>query len=263
MTTRHYSAEGDYPFVPPLTGNPRDIAKGILDLYLIIQGAPAGSGAPIPHPTTMMIDAVASGPGCVLTFRSTFTTGDYWDYTFTVADFSQDGLLEQLTPVGGSVSGMLVYNSGRLSEASYPETTDVEVEPARVQWQIERTESLLFRNITRCNSVEDPDTLVDILNTSELGEDVIKFANGYNTKVYIEDDALVFEAGAGFGKGRMPNLGNTDTGICPEPDLDAVVEGVLVINGLLPNNGDIPLSVSSELYIEREPGRILIRKRQT
>jgi len=261
MSTRHLSTEGPYPFIPPLTGNIRALAAGIVDMYVIIQGDPTGNGAAVPYPVTTLVSAVAAGPGAVLTFRSTSASGDFWDYTFTIADFAQDGVIEQITPVGGTVSGMLVFKSDRLSEASYPETPDAEVEPARVQWQVEQTASLLFRNITRCNSVEDDQTLVDILHTSELSEDILQFANGYNTKVSIEDDVLVFEAGAGFGKGRMPNLGNTDTGACPEPDLNAVVAGVLSINGLLPNNGDIPLSVSSALYIERKPGRILIRKR--
>lgn len=262
MSTRHISAEGDYPFVPPLTGSIQDLAKGLLDMYIVIQGSPSGSGPAIDYPTTTLQSAVASGAGCILTFRSTFTDGSYWEYTFTVTDFSIDGTIEQLSPVGGDVTGMLVYTATRLSEVTYPVNTVSEIEPARVQWHVESTAEILFQNITRCNSVEDEDTLVDVLNTNELGDDVIRIEDGYNTKVSLVEGSLVFEGGAGLGKGRMPDLGNTDTGVCPEPALDAVVEGVLTINGLLPENGNIALEVSKELYLERTPGRILVKKRQ-
>jgi hypothetical protein len=261
MSTRHLSTEGAYPFIPPLTGNIRALAVGIADMYVVVQGDPTGNGATVPYPVTTLVSAVASGPGIVLTFRSIFTSGDFWDYTFTIADVSTPGLIEQVVPVGGDVTGMLVYNSRKLADVSLPENTAAEVEPARIQWHVESTAEMLFRNITRCNSVEDDQTLVDVLNTTELGDDVLRLEDGYNTTVSVDDTAIYFEAGAGIGKGRMSDLGNTTPGSCPEPDLNAVVEGVLSINGLLPINGDLPLSVSEGLYIERTPGSILIRKR--
>ena len=262
MNTRHYSSEGDYPFVPPLQDNLREIATAILDVYILIQGEPSGLTAPVPYPVTRLEGSIVVGAGRVVYLRSTATSGAYWDYTFTIPDVSKDGVIEQISPVGGDVTGMLVYKSNNLSTATFPEFMEAELEPARVQWHVETTEAILFKNISRCNSVEDEETLVEVLNTADIVDLTLRLENGYNTKVVYDDGTLLFDAGAGFGKGRMPNLGNTDPILCPEPDLDAAPEGVLTINGLLPNDGNIPLSVSSALYIEREAGRILIRKKQ-
>jgi hypothetical protein len=261
MSTRHYSSEGEYPFVPGTSGEALKLSKGILDFYAVVQGDPTGALAPVPLPITYLQDASTSGAGVILTFRSVNVNGDYWEYTFTVPDITQEGSIDNVAAVGGDVTGMLVYNSKLLGLVTYSVTTNIEIEPARVQWHAEITKNLVFHNITRCNSVQDTDTLVEILDTASLVDDTLKFVDGYNTEVTAEDSVLTFEAAAGNGKGRMPNLGNTDTEVCPDVPLGEGSNGVLTINGLIPNNGDIPLRVSSALYIESSAGSIAIKKR--
>jgi len=261
MSTRHYSSEGEYPFVPGTTGEALKLSKGILDFYAVVQGDPTGALSPVPFPITYLQDASTSGPGLILTFRSVDVTGNYWEYTFTVPDITQEGYIDNVSAVGGDVTGMLVYNSKLLKLVTYSVTDNIEIEPTRVQWHVEITKNIVFQNITRCNSIQDTGTVIDILDTSTLGDDTLKFVNGYNTEVTAQDSAITFDAAAGNGKGRIPNLGNTDTDGCPEVPFGEGPTGVLTINGLTPNNGNIPLRVSSSLYIESSAGSIFIKQR--
>ncbi len=261
MSTRHYSSEGEYPFVPGLSGEALNLSKGILDFYAVVQGDPSGTIAGVSMPITYLLNASVAGPVLTLDFRSVNVSGDYWDYSFTVPDITQEGIIDNVAAVGADVSGMLVYNSKLLGQVTYPVAVNAEIEPARVQWHTEITKNILFQNISRCNSIQDTETLIDVLNTSSLGDDVLKFEDGYNTDVSAEDSIITFEPAPGNGKGRMPNLGNTNPEECEEVDINQIPEGVLTINGLTPVNGNIALEVSDSLYVESSLGIISIKRR--
>jgi hypothetical protein len=258
---RHFSSQGDYPFVPILSGDIKTFAASILDIYIVIQGEPTDTTTPVDYPITYLMSATEASNEVTLNFRSIYINGDYWDYTFILPDVTIKGDIITVGSLGGYVSGVLSYKTP-ISTSLFPINTPLEIESARVQWHIEFIEAIVFQNITRCNSVEDTDTLIDILNIQDLPTDVIKFKDGYNCVVSYEDNNLTFTASQGIGKGKMPNLGNTNPEMCEEPTINSLPDGVYVINGLLPVNGDIPLEVSSALYIDKEPGSIKIRKRQ-
>jgi hypothetical protein len=267
VSTRHLSARGWYPFIEPniepkfsIVGLDL-IAFNVLDISIIINGVHSGTVAPIPYPKTALIGVVNTGtPTKQLTFRSTFTDGRYWQYSISIPVLNTP--VYPIINAAAKVRAVYIHQDIWTSPIGPGDVFELEVEPSRVQWYVESVGDLAFKNITRCNSVEDVDTLYTVLDTSLLAGDPIQMADGYNTTVTYENGELHFQSGAGLGLGRMPNLGNTDVGSCPEPDITSVLDSVLTINGLLPVSGDIPLQVSQSLYIDKEQGQITIRKKQ-
>ena len=271
MTTRHVSGEVDYPFVPPLPDFERAISAGILDVYFVIQGepsfvttsgsssaAPASSSVPDegceePAKTVHLISSAVAGTDTIFTFHAV-EGNKTWVITFTVPNINADiGQVDNddLT----DVKGVFIYNSSKIPAS----TTDlyIEVEPTRVQWHTEIVDLITFKNIKRCNGIEDSDTLITAHSIDD--GDSLNIEDGYNTEVSYEDGILSFNAEEGIGKGVAPNLGNS--GDCTEEEADDQV--ITTINGISPVDGNIPVNVSNLFGKQRTRGRLEIISRRT
>lgn len=262
MTTRHISAKGEYPFIPGTAVTGLDVLDGILDLFVVVRGTPDGSGATVTDPIVQLMASVVIGSDMRLDFQATERNGDFWNFSFLVLGADTPGSIAQVLGNNAYVYAIATYDTTPFSNnfVSTPGISAV-AEPSRTQWQTEAIESIVFENITRCNSVEDTGTLVTVQTINAVDVDPeIKLANGYNTLLSYEDNQLSLVAGIGLGEGTAPGYGNTDPVGCPEPDPEEIV-GVFSINGLLPVDGNIDLSTSSDLYFNKSTGIIEVLKR--
>lgn len=271
MTTRHVSGEVDYPFVPELPSFERAISSGILDVYFVIQGdpsfvtttsssssAPASSSVPDegceePAKTVHLISLTASGADTIFTFHAV-EGNKTWVITFTVPNINADtGQVDNDDST--DVRGVFIYNSGNIPTGS--SEVNMEVEPTRVQWHTEIVDSITFKNIARCNSVEDSDTLITVHAIAD--DDPLNVEDGYNTEVSYEDGILSFNAEQGIGKGEAPDLGNSEG--CSEED-PTESQVITTINGISPINGNISINVSNRFGKQRTRGRLEIISRR-
>ena len=270
MTTRHVSAQNDYPFydVPEAL---RPVAFGILDVYFVIQGRETGilngeessssDSSAEPDSISPLVQIVVLhkyedlGGSTKFTFRAS-SGNRYWDVTFTVPQTAGD--ISQVNNDDGSdCRAVLIYN-GDLIITGSQDWVGLGVEPGRAQFHTEQVDSLAFFNIWRCNGSEESDSSVEVLSLGQSsGEMELDLADGYNT-VLAFDSSLEIIGGVGLGQGVVPDAGNTAPG-CEqssseqELDLDDVVA---TINGIVPDAGDIPIGVVGSLGIQRTEGRI-------
>ena len=323
MTTRHVSAENDYPF--QFTGldtagsdNPDvGIAAGILDLYFIIQGEPTragdtGSSSAAPELPLIYLSAykvtdtafehthgdpphgggTPHPTGTVTEFVFDAVIGsNVWEIKFRVPNKSSTEKLRldgEIRDDPGAILGqvyndddtscraVLVFNSDKITTfggigetiPSLVDWTDppsgtrtmIPVEPGRAQWHVEQVDDLNFFNIDRCNGVENEDSSWPVVfeeQSSNSDTDiVVDWVDGYNCELVASSGSLEFVVAAGIGAGTSPDYG--DTGSCSSLSGDANVldDAVLVINGVPPVNGDIPLATSPEIGIQRSRGLI-------
>ena len=262
MTTRHVSAHGEYPFIPGTYSAGLDVLHGILDLFITVRGTPTGSGAPITDPIVKLVSTTAAGSDMTLSFKATERNGDFWDFDIDILGADTAGSISQALSNNAYVYAIAIYDTTFFAN-NFVSTAgiDATVEPSRTQWQTEAIESIVFENITRCNSVEDTGTIVTVQTINAVDVDPeIKVSNGYNTEMTYEDNQLALVAGIGLGEGTAPTYGNTDTVGCPEPDPEEI-DGIFSINGLLPVDGNIDLSTSSDLYFNKSTGVIEVIKR--
>jgi hypothetical protein len=279
MTTRHTSADNDYPFVPLLEGDDVTIVGGILDLYFIVTGQPdlitgesssamgSSSAAPCPEDPRKLVLTKYSIVGAVTEFYFTAYEGSkQWDIVFEVPNSAGVQTIGSVTQSSGNnVEGVLIFDSDKILSVStgsdFP-SEPLEVEPGRTQWHTEQVDTLTFLNITRCNGVENSDSLEVVLaQSSSSGAFSLDLENGYNCEVsYTEEDGVQFIGALGLGKGVAPDLGNTEE--CSSSPTNLLDEIITTINGLAPVEGDIPLATSPGLAIERSPGQITIIRRR-
>lgn len=276
MTTRHVSATGDYPFVFPVPDGSKDEIGGIKDLYFVIQGAPSfvlpasssssSQGDNIFHADfvrTILFEYSISGPTTIYTFHAIFNDFVYV-VTFTVPHAG--GIGSVTNDDGGPSKAVLIFDSGQIITTGGGNVFGAIVEPSRTQWHTERVTSLEFFNIQRCNGVEDADMLISVLipessTTSSLGPyelQEIRLTNGYNVTVdTIDSQGLVFSGGDGVGLGNAPDFGNTID--CGSVSSTAeLLEGITVVNGIIPVGGNIRIEVSRSLGKQTSQGLIQI-----
>lgn len=267
MTTRHVSAQNDYPFYP-VPDALKPVAKGILDVYFVIQGDETGN---IPHDSSSdssshqgeLPDSRVQrvylrryedlGATTRYIFRAVH--GDrYWDVTFTVPNTGGD--LGQVSNDDGSACrAVLIYNSDFIMHA----TADITlmVEPGRAQFHTEQVDTLGFYNIWRCAGAEDSESSIEVLTLGSSGEDMsLNMIDGHNT-VLTYESSLEIIGGVGLGKGITPDAGNTAPECQSSSEEEINLEDVVTtINGLVPENGDIPIQVIGSIGLQRSVGRL-------
>jgi len=266
MTTRHVSAQNDYPF-HPVPESLRDVAKGVLDVYFVIQGDPTsvwegGSSSSSEEEQIELYQKIAliryeqMGSVTKYTFRANYDIR-FWDITFSVPNTG--GELGQVTNDDGSdCRAVLVYNSDFIMQA----TADIclWVEPGRSQFYTEQVDSISFFNIWRCNGVEDSSSSIEVMSLDPASMS-LNIVDGYNTEVAY-DSSLEITGGTGLGKGIIPDAGNTgpecQSSSAAEVELEDVVT---VVNGIVPDSGNIPVRVVGAIGLQRSEGKleILIR----
>lgn len=266
MTTRHVSAEVDYPFIPELPAFERSVSSGILDLWFIIQGEPsytetassasASSSAPVVCDTTPLVRLIgytASGADTIFTFHAIKDLST-WVITFTVPNTgAETGQVDNDDTT--AVHAVLIFNSDNIPSSGSADV-EMEVEPARAQWHTEVVDTITFKNIYRCSSIEDDSVLSTIYTVSSSSP--LHIENGHNTEISFEDSILTFTAEQGIGQGVSPDIG--DASDCPAAAFDDQV--VTTINGVSPVSGNIPIGVSNRLGKQRSTGRLeLIARR--
>jgi hypothetical protein len=266
MTTRHVSAQNDYPFymVPDAL---RPLAQGILDVYFVIQGPESGfmtgtsssSSEEAEEPPELLEQVrLVQYDNLGTTTRFTFwaiSGNRYWVITFTVPHTGGD--IGQVSNDDVSdCRAVLIYNADFITLAS---GTDIlQVEPGRAQFHVEQVNTLEFYNIWRCNGVETPESSNEVLKlgASSSGPMELALVNGYNTVVSYES-SLEIAGGTGLGLGIVPDIGNTAPGCSSSGEEDLELEDVVTtINGILPEAGNIPLQVSRSVGKQRSPGRL-------
>jgi hypothetical protein len=84
---------------------------------------------------------------------------------------------------------------------------------------------------------------------------LVDWVDGYNLELEASSGSLELVAAAGIGAGTSPDYGDTGEN-CTSLDTDVLDDAILVINGIPPVNGDIPLSTSPEIGIQRTRGLI-------
>jgi hypothetical protein len=189
--------------------------------------------------------------------------------TFDVPNDSASGTGQVANNDGSDVRAVLIYNADKIIDAGTGSVA-IEVEPGRAAWHTEKVDQIIFKNIARCNGVEDDSTLltVDMFPDGEpiSTEIVIPFEDGYNTTVRYVDDALVFTGGTFFGRGLSPNLG--DTVICESSSSTSTFlsisanDLITTINGVKPVNGNIPIAVSRSMGKNQIDGALEIIAQQ-
>jgi len=165
MTTRHVSAENDYPFQGVLSDPDAAAVAGILDLYFIIQGSATGSGT-----TESSSSSSSAAPVVPLIQLSSYTVGgsetefmfdavsgsNIWEIAFSVPNTGAS-LGQVYNDDATSCHAVLIFNSDKIA-TSGGGSTSIPVEPGRAQWHVEQVDDLSFFNIDRCNGVENEDS---------------------------------------------------------------------------------------------------------
>lgn len=262
MTTRHVSAQNDYPF-HPVSDALRPAALGILDVYFVIQGRETGTISEESsssdqecdqalRQTVHLIAYVVSGSVTKYTFRA-FHDNRYWDVTFSVPNAG--GEIGQVNNDDGSeCRAVLIYNSDLIMQATAG--TSLQVEPGRAQFHTEQVDSISFFNIWRCNGAEDPASSLSVLEIGSSAEMSLDMVDGYNTQLAYES-SLEIIGGVGLGKGIIPDAGGTSPECQTSSEAETELEDVVTtVNGLLPNNGNIPVRVVGSIGLQRSPGRL-------
>lgn len=274
MTTRHVSNQVTYPFVTPIL---EDEIKGILDIYLVIMGAPDSIvGVFETDIRAELIEVDDQGATTKYTILAYKGYG-VWDFEFIVPHVGDTGQVQNT--VGNDCIGTFIYNANNVYQGGGTIATDYVLEPSRSQFHTEQVNSIIFQNVCRQSGIEDFTTLVDVIEFTDISpftnSVVIPFENGYNTVVrYDEDtDTLSITAEQGTGKGQSPDYGDVDgCGVSGSSSSGSSVSGsssgcerdsafVRVINGLIPINGDIPINVSQSLSLNIAKGRVEILAR--
>jgi hypothetical protein len=269
MSTRHVSAQQDYPFIPTLSEADAAITAGILDVFFVIQGdadvsASASSTALAPDPgrapTTHLISYNAGALTTEFVFEATNSSGQSWFITFDVPN--QVGTASDLGSVSqsgsGDCTGVLIFSSADIIDAGSA-SCYLQVEPCRSQWYTEHIRSLSFINSPDCSLESDE----EVIELALGGASSLAWVDGYNTSVSYSSDVLALAVGIGNG------LGHTDEGLLSYTDLCEVEYGinssssysaspVFTINGLVPVNGDIDVDTSAALGLQRSEGKLEI-----
>lgn len=164
-----------------------------------------------------------------------------------------------------SCHAVLIFNSDKITtagggeEAGDPAHMRIPVEPGRAQWHVEQVDDLNFFNIDRCNGVENEDSswpvVLEEQSSSSDTDIVVDWVDGYNCELEASSGSLELVVAAGIGEGTSPDYGDTGES-CTSLDANVLDDSVLVINGVPPINGDIPLSTSPKIVIQRTRGLI-------
>jgi len=275
MTTRHLSAQTDYPFVPLLNVSDADVVGGITDLYFVITGestydtgsssSSTSSGqASCPYVHDIRLVSVSVGVSDNTYVFSCRENNKVWNVTFTVPRTA--GTTGQVSNDDGSdARAVLLYVADDLYESS-DASSNLEVEPARAQWHTEKVDSLGIYNIERCNGDEDPTSLEEVASPTSSASStgpVLRLADGYNCEISrVSEAELRFNAGNGLGKGVAEELG--DVGPCASSAAANILDDVIsTVNGLAPINGDIPVTVSGGLGKQRGVSELTVIVRQS
>jgi len=262
MPSRKISSQTAYPFIPNLTPAEELLAKGIVDIYLVIQGAPdTASSLPSLSGSSSFIQEVflvsySAGAGVTTYTFKAFQNTDTWILSFDVPN--TPGQIGEVTYTGpGDSHGVLVFNSDEVPTSGVGNIS-MEVEPARTQWHTEAVSSVSFYNIARCNSVEDFSKLrlIGAASSSSPQGDVLSFSDGYNAVVSRQGDVITLTGVPAGGLGRAPTLGDTPGECTASSSSPLPLSVVSTINGITPVGGDIVLEVAGGLGVGRGPAVI-------
>jgi len=248
INSRIMDVRGYYPFVPDPSEDVPDYLLGIRDLLFTVFGLEN------PEPSSSSSTPSSSSSGC--------PSGEYgawlvrWeasstlDLRFLLRYESLEWLVEfQLPRTPGLVIERNIPQDGVRAVCTavpkdFPDSGSgdvcVPVEPANVRFFPESVSSLTIGGV------------------SPPG-DLIRWKDGYNTRVSASGGVLTLDAGAGFGIGRFPYEPDEDPSTSsPGPDL---TEGVMTVNGVSPRGGNLPLELSRSLIRTTQPGLIVISRR--
>jgi hypothetical protein len=273
MTTRHVSNQVTYPFIAPVLV---DEIKGILDIYLVIMGVPDSIvGVFETDIHVELIEVADQGTTTKYTLQAYKGYG-VWDFEFVVPHTGDTG--QVANSIGNDCVGTLIYNTENVYKGGGTVITSYELEPSRAQFHTEQVNSIVFQNICREAGVEDFNTLIDVIEFTDVSpftdSVVIPFEDGYNTIVRYDEetDTLSITAEQGTGKGQAPDYGDVAGCGSASSQSSSQVSGsssgsaresafVRVINGLVPVDGNIPINVSRSLSLNIAQGRVEILAR--
>lgn len=292
MSTRHVSAENDYPFVPALGEDDQIAVGGILDVYFVIQGdagsdSSSDSSSQAKGNQAIFLESWTYTPGLVGGLPSNTAPGEaiflfrayeddrVWDISFTVpmpssvpvTSPSPAALTYVQAPsvgrvfqgIGTGCSGVLLFNSDmiltnhRRTGSAASAVVSVQVEPARAQWHTEQVSSIALFNTYRCGDTED---FADETLVADVSSS-LDLADGYNCELSVEEGVVQITALREAGLGLAPELaGNADACALSEADVGFSRETISVVNGVVPTAGNIVVEVSKGFGKRRTVGKL-------
>jgi hypothetical protein len=260
MTTRHVSAQVPYPFEEPAAFGSRAILAGILDAYFFIQGDPTGvHGGDRAYPYVKLIDISPAGPDYRWSFEAV-ADGNLWEIWFDLP--TSGGMGQVFNGDSTDCTCVLIFDTNLLYSGAGTAMDDF-IEPSRTEWHTEKLEEICFQNIKRINGNENFGILIPVVS---YAGGTIRMEDGYNTELSYDEDNenIVIVAGTELGRGRDPGFGDVEESVSSGSSAPSSSGGpslqdyVSVVNGVRPQNGDIPVEVSPSLGIRRETGRLEI-----
>ena len=237
MPLRRESSETLYPFTPACEAGRARIA-GIVDAYMLVVGEPApaessssSSEAAGTHAYRMILDTLVIGPADnTYIFQASAPGMLPVQRTFTLP---RNAGLARAVAIEDGLS-FLLANTARIPvlPGLAGSGLDLELEPARVVWQLERVSSIRLTNEWRepdpARRDEElplhPDRTVLLLRRNG---DVLDLVDGYNCHLEYdpENGILTVNAGPGLGKGLPADIP------WDRPAVD-VFTGIRSVNGL-------------------------------
>lgn len=231
-----------YPFTPAAETN-REALSAFLDALIVIgpagfSGAASGRMVFLKRATSQ---EVVFGVVCEKGQREmSFPAPDASIHLQALRGNSPDG------------SSVLVADGTRYVTGVFASPVHAELEPARVLWLPERLEDVTFANTKSCVDPADPLNGTDALPFITVDGD-LAFEDGYNTSVSYDEASgtLYFQGGAGFGLGKPSSI--------PWACGDAASrEGLVSVNGISENLGDVRIAASESLTLTQIEGVITI-----
>lgn len=269
MTTRHTSAENEYPFENGGQGLP-EAAQGIVDLWFVVHGPPThpvppfssisssgGIGQPDPVDSTHLIAVEAFATYTEYTFRIR-RDGWGWQVDFQVPhDSPGTGTVQNVDQ--SVVSAVITYNENNILKTG-SSLENLRVEPARTVYYHEAVAKINFLNKRRCEGVETED--LEEVKVLLPGED-LDIGDGYNMTLSIEDGELTLDGGNGNGLGNAPSVAFGDTEGCEgsssgSPVVSEEVSLVRTVNGITPADGNVVVATSRLVGKEKANGRLTL-----
>lgn len=234
--------------------------SGILDTYFVIQGVPTGvysgpvygSSDPDEEYVQPFVQLRRVDPGA-LTVQYTYwaVSGNrYWEIVFEVPVAGGTGQVRNSDAT--SCTAVLIFDTELIYRGA-PVDVVVWVEPGRTEWHTEQLDSIELFNIWRVSGVEDDSVRLAVAYFAGA----VELIDGYNTEWAFSSESkeLAVTVGAGLGKGRCPDYGDTvGGGGSSAPEVDYVT----TVNGIAPKGGDIPVEVSPSLGLQRSAGKLTI-----
>jgi hypothetical protein len=254
MFSRKLNSTISYPFIPEVPD--RKYIEGILDLHLVMSGTSAGSITSSYKPYYAYLRSVTQGvSGTEYVFYAVMEPSSgskYFQFTFTVPWTMGLGVVQN--QASEECRGAMVVNATyiyKLGDLGLSDP-DYEVEPGNQVWLEKQVRSINFINEVRNF---DPTQRTNLDNNYLYGfsdSDHILIGSGYNVTVAYSAGSLVIDGNAGNGLGVAPD-NMWDVG----PSWSVTVDGLLMVNGVVPNSeGDIPIDRSVSIILTQRTGEL-------